>query len=393
MINFESVIVDATDMRGRKLTDYPSASVVHDVVTAVISAAFNGDITLEDAVFHSVTNATYYNGGFVLVTGLGYFTYESLNPEIATIELDGTITRVASGLCTVLIKGPITLRIVLDLTTVVGASTTTYSNPVVGSLAEELINQIDSRINSTQSMNTNGVVFATQDHNTDTYVRNINLWCSDVDLTSISPWNSDSNNRKAGTLVTQRHILGAAHYQYPTGTTVRFVGTDNSVYDRVIVGTKRHPNYSPYFPDLTIYTLDSDLPVAITPTKLMPANFGNYAKQFSNNRIAAIGLDQQEKALIMDWRGDGGFWYPTDTDRLTFSEQIVGGDSGNPAFVINNGELVLITVWTFGGAGAGTQVADHITDINQMITDSDTNAGVSTGYTVTTADFSAFPTF
>jgi hypothetical protein len=112
-----------------------------------------------------------------------------------------------------------------------------------------------------------------------------------------------------------------------------------------------------------------------------------------------LGLDQEEKALIVDFithrtsTTTAIFGIPTLPDRATFHESKISGDSGNPAFFIVNGELVLVTVWTSGGAGAGTIVSGHIAALNQMIIDSDAQAGVSTGYFVTEADFSAFPSY
>ena len=168
---------------------------------------------------------------------------------------------------------------------------------------------------------------------------------------------------------------------------------DGTVHNRTITGKARHPNYVPSTPDLTIYTLASNLPVGITPCKLMPSNWTSYLVQNLSNRPPALGLDQEEKALIIDFYTDGAFLTPTDYDRLIFHENKISGDSGNPAFLIVNGELVLVTVWTYGGAGGGTPVANFITDLNAMIVTADAQAGVSTGYTVTEADFSAFPNY
>jgi hypothetical protein len=112
-----------------------------------------------------------------------------------------------------------------------------------------------------------------------------------------------------------------------------------------------------------------------------------------DTRPPALGLDQEEKALIIDFLTSGSFRTPINANRLIFNESKISGDSGNPAFLIVNGELVLITVWTYGGPGSGTPVAEHIAALNQMIADADAQAGVSTGYTVTEADFSAWPNF
>lgn len=243
------------------------------------------------------------------------------------------------------------------------------------------------------TMEANGLIFTTQNHATQTYVRNSNLWCADVNLTCISPWNNNGTNRKAGALVTPRHVIGAAHYEYNVGNTIRFVSQDGVVHGRTIAGKARHPDYTPYFPDLTIYALNSDLPETITPCKLMPANWNDYLVNNFQNRPPALGLDQEEKALIIDFNKGGSFLTPADSNRLIFHEDKITGDSGNPAFLIVNGELVLVTVWTYGGAGRGTPVSDHIAALNGMIATADTQAGVSTGYTVTEADFSPWPNF
>ena len=122
----------------------------------------------------------------------------------------------------------------------------------------------------------------------------------------------------------------------------------------------------------------------------MPSNYTTY---LANEQVktACLGLDQEEKALIIDWNSFGGMRNPTDPNRLIFHENKISGDSGNPAFIIVDGELVLMTVWTYGGAGGGTAVANYISGINTMIATADTQAGVSTNYTVTEADFSTFP--
>jgi hypothetical protein len=175
---------------------------------------------------------------------------------------------------------------------------------------------------------------------------------------------------------------------------MRFVAGDNTVHNRTIIGKARHPNYVPYLPDITVYTLNADLPVSITPCKVMPSDWATRLVNNPDTRPPALGLDQEEKALIIDFAGGGQFTTPIDADRLIFHEDKISGDSGNPAFLIVNGLLVLITVWTYGGAGGGTPVASYIADINAQIAAADAQAGIApTGYTLTQADFSAFPKY
>jgi len=248
--------------------------------------------------------------------------------------------------------------------------------------------QIDDLLDESMSMEVNGRVYTSQDHATSGYMRNEDLWCKDLDLTCISPWNSSGGHKKAGTLVTPRHVIGAAHYEYSVGAVVRFVEKNGSVHNRTVIGKARHPKYKPHYPDLTIYTLDSDLPSTITPCSVMPSNYSSHLDNVPGIKIPCLGFDQEEKALIIDWNSGGRMRTPTDSKRRIFHESKIKGDSGNPAFLIFNGKLVLMTVWTFGGAGGGTPIAKHIADINDMIATADTQAGVTTNYTVTEADFS-----
>jgi hypothetical protein len=85
--------------------------------------------------------------------------------------------------------------------------------------------------------------------------------------------------------------------------------------------------------------------------------------------------------------GSTNFWIPTKPDRFAFYETIIDGDSGNPAFLIIDDELVIITVWTFAGAGAGTSIAYHKDAINTMM------ATLGGGYSLTEIDLSGFTDF
>jgi len=239
-------------------------------------------------------------------------------------------------------------------------------------------------------------MYTTQNHSTQTYVRNTNCWAYQYldQLTAISPWNSTGNARRAGTLITPRHIIFAAHYQLSNNTTIRFVDPDNNVITRTMTHRKRHPNYSPYFPDLAVGVLDSDVPADIKFCKVLPDDWQDYIPT-NIFRMPCLCLDQEEKAIITDGSQIKAtttiFTQPVSTsDRNKFYESKISGDSGNPAFLIIGGELVLLTVWTYGGAGSGTSVTYFKDDINQLILDVDALASVSTGYTLTEKDLSTY---
>lgn len=232
---------------------------------------------------------------------------------------------------------------------------------------------IDQRIiNTTPAVGLQ--IFDIQSHNANppAYQRNINCWAADLDLTCISPWNSTGANKRAGTLISPRHIIFAAHYQISTGSTIRFVDKDNNLVTRTISATKAHPAYSPYYPDLVIGLLNEEVPPTISYAKVLPDDWSSYLP--SETGLPTLCLDQEEKALVTDLRylnanGRSYFQAPTDSTRLGFHENKISGDSGNPAFLIIDSQLVILTVWTFGGAGSGTSITALKSDINTMMTE------------------------
>ncbi|MEX0598955.1 MAG: hypothetical protein WD512_20895, partial [Candidatus Paceibacterota bacterium] len=281
-----------------------------------------------------------------------------------------------------------TIKVVVSGVT--GAVSITFNDYAANSLAKEVSDAVDTRINGLNAT-TAKPIYTTQNHTTPTYVRNTNCWVADLDLTSISPWNSTEGTNRAGVLISPRHILFAAHYQINNGSTVRFIDSDNNIVTRTMINKLTHPNYAPYYPDITIGILDSDVPSSISFVKILPQNWSDYLPSLSSTyRLSCLVLDQEEKALISDLYSldtYARFLTPVDPTRLGFFESIILGDSGNPAFLIIDDELVIITVWTFGGAGAGTSILYHKDAINTMM------ASLGGGYSLTEIDLSSFTDF
>lgn len=239
-------------------------------------------------------------------------------------------------------------------------------------------------------------IFSAQDHVTATYVRNTGCWAYNIDLTPISPWNSAGANYQAGTLVSPKHVMFAAHYAVPAGTTIRFVDSGNVVTTRTITGITTLPTYTSYYPDCTIGGLDSDVPAGISFATILPSTYTGYLPG-GVSRIPTIATDYEEKALVTDLStmtmGSGmygamvAYQVPIDSKRVQFYEDKIGGDSGNPSFIVVNGKLVLLNVWTFGGPGGGTNITYWKNDLNTIMTN------LGGGYTLTEADLSAFATY
>lgn len=231
-------------------------------------------------------------------------------------------------------------------------------------------------------------VYSTQDHATPNYVRNTSLWCADVDLTALSPWNSTGEFQRAGTLISPLHCVYAAHFSIAHGSTIRFVASDGTVHTRTIVTSHILTDpYSGTASDIEIGTLNSSLPAAITPILLMPTSV--VAKYRSPDEAACrvAGTDQEEKALV--FRITVGQQGENPTNALmgwnnpdsTWGETIIGGDSGNPMFAILGGKAVL---WSHERSSGVGPHYPSFADAIQAVVEAD-------GQSVTFADLSSYP--
>ena len=240
-------------------------------------------------------------------------------------------------------------------------------------------------------------IFSKQDHTHKIYIRNTHCWAYGLDLSCISPWNSNSHTRKAGTLLSPRHAVWARHYNIHVNSTLRFVDQNNNVFDRKIVKTRSIPNRSnstssrAYLTgyDMVIGFLDSDVPSSVSFAKVLPKYFQRFEPTKSYVRLPTLCTDYEEKALVDDfarqYNNMGYLLRPyTNTTRYEYYEPKIVGDSGNPCFFIVDNELVFLFVFTFGGAGAGTSIQYHHDDVNQIM------RSLGGGYQLTEIDLSKY---
>lgn len=364
-------------------------------IVRTISLSSSGTITQNDKTLVQTSGSTTITDYQTTIQELIPGTYNiSISSSNSAIILSPSVGQIASGVS----QGTATLNAIssdgsfssvsIIVSGTIGSVNAEFINYTNNSLAKEVSDSVDSRIGGLNPA-TAKPIFSTQNHSSGIYVRNTGCWVSGVDLTCVSPWNSTDNANRAGTLISPRHIIFAAHYQINNGATIRFIDSNNNIVTRTMVNKLTHPNYTPYYPDLTIGLLDSDVPNTIGFVKILPQNWNNYLPSLSSlYRLPCLVLDQEEKALISELftlNTIAGFSLPlAGSSRVNFSESIITGDSGNPAFLIIDGELVIITVWTFGGAGAGTSIVFHKDAINTMM------ATLGGGYSLTEIDLSGF---
>jgi len=363
----------------------------------VISEADSSTAAVQDANITTHTGAEYATDLRISVNAFGVKSFRSLTPFIATVDQNGVVTIVAAGQASILVTVDRTTRR-LDFTAVnpTGATVTTFDSFVASTVGKEASDFVDDALVG-KSAATALKMFTSQNHGTQTYVRNPNLWCNSVvqNLTCCSPWNSTYGNLRAGTLFTPQHFYYSPHFPPAEGSTMRFVGADGTVYNRTVLKRRSHPDYDGFFPDLGVGVLSSPLPVAITPCKFAPSDFEDYIPGVAYG-IPCIILDQAENLSVTDLFHidfSASFIVPKDSKRLEFYEPKINGDSGNPAFMVIDEQLVLMTTLRSGGAGSGPFAGDHLAAINQLILDVDALASISTGYTLTEVDLSDFTNF
>jgi surface protein len=274
-----------------------------------------------------------------------------------------------------------------------GSVVDTFSSFVNGTTAHNISSTVDTLL-AGKTASSSIRRFSAQNHTTNppSYPSNASFWASALNFSCCSVWNSTGLNTMGGTLISPRHILFAAHYQINTGAIVRFIDSSGNVVNRTMVNKLVHPDYKPYYPDIAIGVLDSDVPATVSFAKVLPTNWASYLPNISYAaRVPIIIVDQEEKALVGDIVSVSNsltIAEPVNSQRLAFWESIITGDSGSPGFVVINNELVLVTVLTYGGLfTSGTFLVPHISAINTMM---NTLGG---GYQLSTANLTGFPSF
>jgi|GEM_PF-1778164 len=256
---------------------------------------------------------------------------------------------------------PLLILIVITVfpTTSFGETFTLNSCPATTDLFDHMSEQVDDRIEGVTASNSTKAIFSTRGNLASPWVRSSTAWTnngSPIDWTGMSPWNSRGGYTRAGTLITPRHIALAHHYPLSAGDTVLFVDEDNNTETRTVSSVQRV-----LLTDIQIAKLSSDLPSSFTHYPILDNDtFEKYLSDgynMNDNILPSVMFDQQDHAIVRDTgksrliSGSGFRHSPsTEVTRATFNETLIGGDSGNPGFVLIGGKPVLIlTHYTSSG--------------------------------------------
>lgn len=183
-----------------------------------------------------------------------------------------------------------------------------------------------------------GRLFSLYNHH-GTSIRSGN-WTSRFDLTGVS-W----NDPRTATAISRRHVVMAAHFIRPSDVPLVFQDASGHKHSRHLTRVIPLTQVG----DIAIGRLDEPLPAGVShyrlagPQDAIPMRLALVTDQkmiLSLHRIGRVGAGRV--VLGYDPTIDKTYW-----------RNLVAGDSGNPAFVIDGGNLRLLTTFTTGGPGTG----------------------------------------
>lgn len=394
-------------IKGAALTDTNFTLSVNGIDT-VVSGGTPSTSTVKDRNFNILTGALVNTAGQVIVTNLLAGTaltpvFSSLDTAFASVDAaTGIVTYIANGYPRIMVQTPfLTMIQRVYCWQNTGGTVTTFASFVSGSLADSISSAVDTAL-AVGGASVN--MFSTVINVTKTYVRNVNCWLNGIDLSGLCIFNSAENTGEGGgTVVTPLHVIMAAHYNssYGNGTTLRFLGTDNVVYERTIASSQTIVDSGGGFvSDCQLITLNSPLPAAVSIVPVLPSTYANNIG-FINTKnqtpgIVGFWMNQYLQALvfeiieILDSSGtqssDIYAAQPSTALRQGFDGTLVVGDSGHAFCWVINGKIVLVGVAHTGGSfPSGSFTTHYASEINTAISGS--------GYSLTTVDLSTFPTY
>jgi hypothetical protein len=172
-----------------------------------------------------------------------------------------------------------------------------------------------------------------------------NNWAGRLDLTGVS-W----NDPRTATLISSSHVVMAAHFPRPANVPMMFHDKDGNPHERFIAKVRPLGGVG----DITVAKLNRPLPPEVKYYRLAkaqdatigrPVIITDQTRTLSVHRIAAVNGGSIRFAYI-----PGLSPY--------YGRNLIVGDSGNPSFLLQNGELVLLETHTTGGPGAGPFYGD-----------------------------------
>lgn len=182
---------------------------------------------------------------------------------------------------------------------------------------------------------------------------NEKFWLKDVDFSCVSPWTDESGTLRAGTLISKRHIIFAKHFPLWKGVRILFVDQDGEVCPCRVLEIKALQRC-----DIMIGSLDYEVTPNIHPAKILPENYEKYIGD--GKGLPVVTFNQREQVFLSQLKGITSNIVSnvaaTNTAWRALGGKMVGGDSGDPAFLLVGNEPILLYCLFGGGVGHGPSV-------------------------------------
>jgi len=353
--------------------------------------------------------------------------------SVVALPIDGVAVGLSSGEATILARssdGEVSARgVSVEIQT--GQTVTYATGPAEGSLNKHCFDQIESLIagRGRDAME----LWSVRNNAASSYAWNSDCWGASLDnITCMSPYNTATGNGGGGVLVTPRHAMFTQHVGYypKVGSKIRYVTPSNVTEEFTVIAVSVHPNASGQsisWWDVAVVKLDRDVPGTVKFAKCLPSDPAPYfptlpVEDFSANqlrylngrapwlrachttqnkrlatayirRMPAVNLSELPDILHPGFdyvryavgQTSSGAYPISQYPDNPLGDAVATGDSGAPAFVVVNNELVLTSLWT--SVDSGYPYYADATTINGML---DTLGG---GYSLTEVDLTEFPTY
>ena len=205
-------------------------------------------------------------------------------------------------------------------------------------------------------------------------VRNADCWIADIDITCSSIWNDDPGYHygDCATLITPQHVVLAAHLGSPIGRGYIFRATNGTTTVRRLVDKLRIGST-----DITVGLLESPLPAEYTPAKLLPPDYDHHLG--TGRLVPVCHQNKYRQAFVVElpdlstWMTHGEIYmnYGSTSPRYMFKEAVWGHDSGNPCFMLADGQRILLYAThvrqNANGAPGGPHTALYAREIQSAI--------------------------
>ncbi len=193
-------------------------------------------------------------------------------------------------------------------------------------------------------------IFKTYNANGDSVMNT--TWTRKFDASGIS-----FNDKRTCTLITRQHVVMASHYKRPIPSSVIFHDRNGKQLSRILVSAQNVSG------DCAVGLLNQPVPSGykVYPLLAPEPTLGEKIKgEF------VLVTDQKKRVFVHEVRGVSKqannysmIFLKYDASKKTgYGKMLISGDSGNPSFVMVNGEPVLIETHHTGGAGAGPFYGD-----------------------------------